>query len=197
MVFDADGVLVRPNAWFVTGAAARYGVPEREFMSFIHGGFKRCTTGHARLEDALPPLLERWGVRVSAAEFIAQWVHFEHHVDAALLKRIQTIRASGVPCYLGTNQEANRAAYMRREMGLAAALDGVFASCELGARKPDRAFYERIQSALNLETGQLMLWDDSVENVAGAQACGWQAAVYSSLEDFDAQTPGLARGLQS
>ena len=60
IVFDADGVLVQPPSWFVTHAHELYSVPKDEFMVFIHGEFKRCTTGELDLEVALAPLLKRW-----------------------------------------------------------------------------------------------------------------------------------------
>jgi putative hydrolase of the HAD superfamily len=192
MVFDADGVIVRPKSWFVTGAFERYNVPKDEFMAFIHGDFTRCTTGDLKLEDALPPLLNRWGVTVGVTTFIQQWLEHERAVDVELLERIGTIRASGLPCYLGTNQEANRAGFMRNAMGLEAALDGVFASCDLGARKPNPNFYERVQNHLELPPEEILLWDDNTGNVAAAQAAGWHAELYTTREAFEAQlTPYL------
>jgi putative hydrolase of the HAD superfamily len=185
MVFDADGVLVRPKTWFLEPAERVYGVPKAEFMAFIHGEFKRCCTGELELLDVLPVYLERWGVSISAQEFVQTWIEHEHHVDQALLERIQAIRQAGTPCYLGTNQERNRANYMKREMGLEAALDGVFASSDLGARKPDRAFYERVQTALGLEPQAILFWDDSSANVEAARAVGWQAELFTTFEVFE------------
>ena len=187
MVFDADGVIVRPQSWFITGAFQRYGVPQDEFMAFIHGDFTRCTTGDLRLEVALPALLKRWGVTVSVDEFIQHWLEYERAVDTDLLERIQTIRASGLPCYLGTNQEANRAGFMRNRMGLEAALDGVFASCDLSARKPDPNFYERVQNLLAHAPQEILLWDDNAGNVAAARAAGWQVELYTTRKAFEAQ----------
>jgi putative hydrolase of the HAD superfamily len=192
MVFDADGVIVRPESWFVTGASERYGVPKDEFMAFIHGDFTRCTTGDLRLEAALPPLLKRWGVTTGVDVFIGQWLEHERAVDDELLERIQTIRAAGLPCYLGTNQEANRAGFMRNAMGLEAALDGVFASCDLGARKPDPDFYGRVQNLLSRAPREILLWDDNATNVAAAHAAGWHAELYTTREAFETQlTPYL------
>jgi putative hydrolase of the HAD superfamily len=187
MVFDADGVIVCPKSWFVTGAHERYGVPKDQFMAFIHGDFTRCTKGDLKLEAALPPLLKGWGVTVTVSEFIQQWLEHERAVDSELLARIQSIRASGLPCYLGTNQEANRAGFMRNQMGLEAALDGVFASCDLGARKPNPDFYERVQKLLERAPQEILLWDDNAGNVAAARATGWQAELYTTREAFETQ----------
>ncbi len=62
IVFDADGVIVRPKTWFFVPAKQKYGIPKKVFLEFIHGDFQRCTTGGLELLDVLPPLLEKWGV---------------------------------------------------------------------------------------------------------------------------------------
>jgi putative hydrolase of the HAD superfamily len=184
IVFDADGVLVKPPSWFVTRAHELYGVPKAEFMAFIHGEFKRCTTGELDLEVALIPLLERWQVPVSITEFIQAWLEHENVLDLGMLEEIRDLRALDLPCFVGTNQERNRANFMRLEMGLQAATNGVFASCDLGARKPDRAFFGRLAERLNLESTSLLLIDDSHENVAGARAAGWNAEHFTTRQAF-------------
>ena len=187
MVFDADGVIVRPKSWFVTPASERYGVPPEEFMAFIHGEFQRCIAGELELAKVLPPLLEAWHVTVSADAFIKAWLEHEHAIDTVLLGRIQRIRAAGLKCYLGTNQETNRAQYMKVDMGLEAALDGAFISSELEAKKPQPEFYARIQAALELPASSILLWDDNAANVAAAIKAGWQAQLYTTFEHFEFQ----------
>jgi putative hydrolase of the HAD superfamily len=200
IVFDADGVLVKPKSWFVTGAHDLYGVPKDEFMAFIRGDFKRCTTGELDLEVALAPLLDRWRVGVSVPEFIRAWLAHENVVDQGMLEEISQLRMWGLPCFVGTNQERNRANFMRLEMGLQAATDGVFASSDLGARKPHRAFFDRLFERLaqqlteqlteqsgehvQLEPANLLLVDDSHENVAGARAAGWCAEHFTTQDAF-------------
>ena len=189
IVFDADGVLVKPPSWFVTRAHELYGVPKAEFMAFIHGDFKRCTIGALDLEVVLVPFLERWQVPVSIPEFIRNWLEHENAIDPVVLQEVRALRASGMPCFVGTNQERNRANFMRLEMGLQSETDGVFASCDLGARKPDRAFFDRLAERLNLEPVGLLLIDDSHENVAGARAAGWCAEHFTTRQAFRKRLP--------
>jgi putative hydrolase of the HAD superfamily len=184
IVFDADGVLVKPSSWFVTRAHELYGVPTDEFMAFIYGEFKRCTIGELDLEVALVALLERWRVPVSIPEFIQAWLVHENVLDLGMLEEIALLRAMRLPCFVGTNQERNRANFMRLEMGLQTETDGVFASCDLGARKPDREFFDRLAERLNLEPANLLLIDDSHENVAGARAAGWNAEHFTTRQAF-------------
>jgi putative hydrolase of the HAD superfamily len=184
IVFDADGVLVKPPSWFVTRAHELYGVPTAEFMAFIHGEFKGCTTGELDLEVALIPLLERWQVPVTIPEFIQTWLEHENVLDPGMLNEISLLRAMRLPCFVGTNQERNRANFMRLEMGLQTDTDGVFASCDLGARKPDRIFFDRLAERLNLEPASLLLIDDSHENMAGARAAEWNAEHFTTRQAF-------------
>ncbi len=182
IVFDADGVIVRPETWFFVLAESNYGIPRQVFLEFIHGDFQRCTKGELELLDILPRLLEQWKVRISASDFIRAWIKHEAHVDAGLLKEIQVFRATGIPCYLATNQERNRAEYMKHEMGFQTMFDAVFISSELGTRKPEAAFYEKVQFALGLEPSEILFFDDSDANVQSAKNLGWAGEVFTPME---------------
>jgi HAD superfamily hydrolase (TIGR01509 family) len=64
------------------------------------------------------------------------------------------------------------------ENHLAGRFDHVIASCHLGARKPDAAFYERLLDALRLEPSEVLFVDDREDNVQGAEAVGIAAHRY-------------------
>jgi putative hydrolase of the HAD superfamily len=179
IVFDADGVIIRPQSWFFVAAERDYGIPKQAFLEFVHTDLRRCTRGELELLEVLPQHLARWGVKVSAQELVQAWLKHEHHLDQKLLEQIQTIRQAGTPCYLATNQERNRAAYIKKDMELETVLDGVFVSSELGTRKPEAAFYQKVQNALKLKPNEILFWDDSQENVKAALECGWQARVFA------------------
>ena len=193
MDFDADSVIVRPESWFITPAAERYGVPRDQFMTLIRSEFQRCISGELEL---LPPLLEQWRVTIRVDAFIAAWLEHEHTIDTDLLGQIQRIRATGLKCYLGTNQETNRVQHMKHDMGPEAALDGVFVSSELKAKKPDPRFYERVQALLDLPASIILLWDDSPANIAAALKASWQAKLYTTFEQFESQLLQYTRAAQ-
>ena len=77
--------------------------------------------------------------------------------------------------YLATNQERLRAAYLMEKLGLAEHVDGIFYSARLGAKKPDREFFARIQAAVGLNGEEMLLIDDSRQNSEAALKAGWQA----------------------
>lgn len=58
-------------------------------------------------------------------------------------------------------------------MGLLAGhFDGVYASCELGVRKPDAGFYRALLERLELPASRVVFVDDRPENVRGARRVG-------------------------
>jgi len=59
---------------------------------------------------------------------------------------------------------------------------GVTVSGEVRLLKPDRAIYERHARDFNLEPAATLFIDDSVKNVEGAHAAGWQAVHFVDAE---------------
>jgi putative hydrolase of the HAD superfamily len=69
--------------------------------------------------------------------------------------------------------------------------DALVLSHEIGARKPGRAFYERIVAAGNTVPERCVFVDDLAANVAGARACGLHGIVYTGVEPLRRELAGL------
>ena len=59
--------------------------------------------------------------------------------------------------------------------GLGHRLEAVWASCRLGVRKPDPAFYQRLLEASGADPAACLFVDDRPENCAAAEAIGMAA----------------------
>ncbi|SOC83208.1 2-haloacid dehalogenase [Ensifer adhaerens] len=59
---------------------------------------------------------------------------------------------------------------------------GVTVSGRVGLIKPDAAIYETHARAFDLDPKASLFIDDSAANVAGAQACGWQAVLFTGAD---------------
>lgn len=184
ILFDADGVVIHPQRQFSRHLAEVYGLLPEKTLGFFEGIFNQCLLGRAQLEDVLPPYLQEWAWPGSVDEFIATWMREDHNIDALLMTDIQRLRQRCYQCGLATLQERRRAAYMRREMHFDRFFDGLFFSCELGYMKTDAAFYTSIEQQLGLPGDAILFWDDSAANVEAARSSGWNAEVYTSLDDF-------------
>jgi putative hydrolase of the HAD superfamily len=182
-VFDADGVVCIGER-FDVALERRHGIPRARLASFFAGPFSECILGRRDLQAELRPLVAEWGWRGSVEELLAFWFQGEHVVCAEVLARVRALREKGHVCALGTNQERHRAAYLRREMRLAEEFDHILVSCELGAAKPDAAFFRGAQEQLRTPASEICLIDDSGRNVAGARAAGWSALWYRGVADL-------------
>jgi HAD superfamily hydrolase (TIGR01509 family) len=54
-------------------------------------------------------------------------------------------------------------------MGFAKDFDTVFCSCELGYKKPQREFYEKILHILGANASEVLYFDDAIENIEAAK----------------------------
>ena len=77
-------------------------------------------------------------------------------------------------------------------MGLAEHVDGIFYSAQLGAKKPDIEFFAKVQAAVGLAGDEMLLIDDSRQNVEAALAAGWQALHWTKHN-----SPGVVHSLST
>lgn len=186
VIFDADGVSIFP--WRAAQLFEReYGITREMASEFFGGIFADCLVGKMDLKEVLPPCLEQWGWQASVDDFIRIWFEAENAPDERVIGVVRALQQSGYTCCLATNQEKHRAEYIREQMGFAEIFDRLFFSCELGCRKPDHAYYERITGILGLEGPDILFWDDSPSAVEGARACGWNAEVYTDFKGFESK----------
>lgn len=185
ILFDADGVIVNPSFQFAKLLAEQYGITREMTRGFFKGIFNECCVGRAELRQVLPPYLEEWGWEDTVEGFVQLWLKTDDVVDMRIVNYISGLRRSGMLCCLATVQEANRAAYMRGQMGFGDAFDELFFSCEVGYLKPDPAYFHAVQKMLRFEPQELLLWDDYQKNVDVARECGWKAELYTTFEVFE------------
>ena len=89
-------------------------------------------------------------------------------------------------CYLATNQEKYRTAYLLDQIGFGRQFDGIFSSAYVGYVKHDTAFFEHVLRELkNVKVQEMLFWDDQPGNVATARAMGLHAELYSDFADFE------------
>lgn len=184
MLFDADGVVVNPAFQFAKLLAEQYSITREMTSGFFRGVFNECMVGKADLRLVLAPYLPEWGWQGTLDEFMRAWWEADNVVDLRIVNAVGELRQNGMLCCLATNQEVNRAAYMRTHMCFWQVFDRLFFSCELGCQKPEPAYFYSIQQKLELESRELLLRDDYQKNVEVARECGWQAELYTRFEAF-------------
>jgi putative hydrolase of the HAD superfamily len=194
MLWDADGVLQGlPAGWEASmRPAVGHLVDDVEgFLAEAFAAEKATLTGQARWVDVLRDLMRRWDIEDAYEDALAVWLTIEPVVESREL--LEKVRASGVPCYLATNQDIRRGTYMHENLGYADILDGAFYSYELGLAKPDPAYFEEIARRLSLPVGDVLFVDDNLVNVESARSVGMRAEKWHLDDGVDALGEVLGR----
>ena len=184
VIFDADGVLQHAGP-FGTQDWVWSARQHRDFVS----GFYR-TAGPETLADvdafiaACGTALAEAGWPQDAATYLARWAEGNVTPDPAMLEDVRQLRAAGIACYLGSNQDAFWAAHLETALGYGQLLDGLFLSCRLGAAKPQAAFFEAMLAQIPLPREDLIFFDDKAANVEAALACGLEARLFTDRPQY-------------
>jgi glucose-1-phosphatase len=89
-----------------------------------------------------------------------------------------------MPCYAFTNTNAShQSTWSRLYPGIIQAFDQIFASHELGLRKPEAEAFMRICQLTRTQPADILFFDDLLENVQAAMDNGLQAVLVRSPQD--------------
>lgn len=195
LMLDVDGVILRGRAadggpWTVDLARDLGIAPARLEAEVFAPHWRQILTGAVDLASVLERVLPRLAPGVGAQALIDYRFAQGARQDGALIAALARIRARGLPVWLATNQDALRAVWLMRDLGLARHVDGMIDSASLGAAKPDAAFFDRAAGVMARQTGlrrrSLLLIDDTKANVASARANGWRAEQWTGGEEIEA-----------
>jgi putative hydrolase of the HAD superfamily len=191
VLFDVDGVLLNGESFSIQ-LERDFGISKATMQPFFKSSLPASTIGASDMKQDLVPYLKAWGWKGTVDEFVDYWFKAEHVIDEPLIEYVETLSASGIGCYLATNQEKYRIAYILEKMEFEHIFDGQFVSSEMGVKKPDPKYFEQVIEKLQPhDPSEILFWDDRIENVEAARAAGLQAEVYSSFEAFDDQMKEL------
>ena len=182
---DVDGVLIRgrpdDGCHWSTSLEADLGLSaedlHREFFA-VH--WDEIVTGRAMLADCLPAVLQRIAPHLTTDQLIDYWFARDSRLDRKLLHDLIRLRSSGIQIHLATNQEHLRAQYLLDELGLADHVDSIQYSAQFGVRKPEPGFFRAVMSRTGLSPDEILLIDDTAENIQGARIIGWRAVLWTA-----------------
>lgn len=184
VIFDADGVLQHAGP-FGTADWVWSAQQHRDFVSgFYRAAAPEALVDVAAFTAACERALAQAGWPHDAATYLDRWAQENVIPDPAMLEDVRRLRAAGVACYLGSNQDAFWAAHVETALGYGALLDGLFISCRLGAAKPQAAFFEAMLAQIPIPREELIFFDDKAANVEAALACGLEARLFTDRAHY-------------
>ena len=185
LLLDADGVVMPRERYFSTRYAEEFDVPVEKLLPFFKTEFRECQLGSKDLREALDKYLMDWRWQGSVNELLEYWFKDGSVPDTETMAVIRKARAEGIRCYLATDQEKYRAAYLWNDLGLKNDFDDSFFSCDLGARKIESLYWEKVLAALgNPDPASVFFWDDEKENIDVARKTGINAYLFTNVEDL-------------
>ena len=183
VAFDLDGVIIQSGPSFEL-FERDHAITRDDFREFFSRPYRRAMIGECDLYDVLPEALVTWNWRGTLQEFLDVWFESCCECDPEMVKEIERLKSAGVRCCLATNQDNRRVAFLDRLASLRQLFSDRYFSCHMRAAKPNRDYFEHIQTSLKLSGTQILFVDDKQENVDGAIACGWNAALCRSALVF-------------
>lgn len=167
VLLDADGVLqLIGTPW--GEALTRGGGPA--FAQAMIDGETDALTGRETLTELLERVVKDLGLELRASDLLEMW----HRAtpDPVAWQLVRDLREAGYTTVLATNQQWERRAWMREELGYDGLCDIDGYSCTLGVAKPDAAYFHRLLELAGVEADQALFVDDSATNIAAAREVG-------------------------
>lgn len=189
ILLDNDGVIVKSSEMFSERISRENNIPPENITPFFKEIFiPKCMTGKTDLKKELIPWLPKWKWEGTIDELLQYWFKSEHNIDKDVEGHIKKIKSQGIRCYLVTNQEKYRTAYLKKEMGFNELFDGIFSSAEIGYKKPSTEFYEKIFKQINknleIRKDEILYVDDDESNVTAGKEFGFNTLHYKSFKDL-------------
>ncbi len=185
VLLDADGVLQRHPVGWTAATEGFLGEGGADFFRTVTELEQTCLRGQV---DFLPLLTAELAENAPQVPVEELYVEVWHRIEtvSTTLELVHELRDAGLGVHLGTNQHERRAAYMRRELGYDDLFDRSFYSCELGAAKPEPAFFAAVLDTLGAAAPEVLFVDDNEPNVVAARECGLAAEHWHLDDGIDA-----------
>jgi 2-haloacid dehalogenase len=115
---------------------------------------------------------------------------YDHWIEMAApriersIALMRALQAKGVPVFALTNFGIHAFDYALTQYDFLAAFDRAYVSGRMGVTKPDPRIYQMVEDDCGIAPGGLLFVDDRPENIAAAEARGWQGHVFAGPEPW-------------
>ena len=196
LLFDLGGVVIEIDFGRVFSAwAARSGMhPDALRKRFrFDEAYERHERGEIDGGQYFEHLRRSLNLDLDDASLASGW-------NSIYVREIPNVRsllarlASRIPVYAFTNSNPTHMTAWEREFADVLSLfRTVFVSSSIGRRKPEADAFQAVSDAIGVPLEKMMFFDDTEENVKGAQAAGMTAVQVRSIEDIERATAELLR----
>jgi glucose-1-phosphatase len=186
LMFDLGGVLIEVDfgrvmrAWAAAAGCDPVVLGQRFTFDEAYRQHERGELDACRYFASLRSSL---GLHISDQEFAAGW----NDIYPGIVDGMPALLAAAGqhhPLYAFTNSNpTHQREWSKRFARELSAFRSVFVSSELGLRKPDPAAFAAVAGRAGFQAREILFFDDTAENITGAQAAGMQAVLVRSSRD--------------
>ena len=187
IVFDMGNVLIRFDPLFFMDRAGLTDPSDRRLIlnELFHSvEWAQMDSGVLTEETAEPSILSRFPDRLKDAvhRLLFSWADPPAPISG-MVELVLRLKKAGYGIWLLSNASKAQHVYWP-QIPVSRLFDGKLVSCDIGIVKPVPGIYTAFTEKFSLRPEECVFIDDTIQNVAGAIACGWQGIVFhgSSLE---------------
>ena len=104
------------------------------------------------------------------------------NINTATVSLMEEIKKAGYLLGMLSNMPHDFLGWARKNLSVFSLPHVSVFSCEVNLVKPEKAIYKKMLSLLNVESGELVFFDDNTDNVKSAVALGIKAILWESPE---------------
>lgn len=154
--------------------------------------YERHERGEITVTEYFTDLRRTLAVDLSDEELMDGWnAIYTGAIDAVVAQLPAMARSRPLYAFTNTNL-CHHAVWSRLHAEVLQHFEHIFLSCHLGLRKPEPAAFAAVARHISVPMDRILFFDDTEENVVGAQAVGMPAVWVRSPSDvIDAVAPYL------
>jgi putative hydrolase of the HAD superfamily len=158
-----------------------------QFFQGYEGDWLEFDRGNVSVPALIERIAKRTGLPQQAVQRVVDGVPHELQPIAATVALRSRLRAAGHRLYFLSNMPEPYARHLENRYTFVGDFErGVF-SADVHLAKPEPAIFEFAATHFGLPPQQLMFMDDHLPNVTAAQSLGWNAFVFTSAAQAEAE----------
>ncbi|MGA9408937.1 MAG: HAD family phosphatase [Roseobacter sp.] len=188
VIFDIGNVLIewQPERFY----DATIGEPRRRAMFDavdLHWMNERVDRGENFTDTIYATAEEYPEWRAEIRMWHDRWIELATPAIDHSVRLMKALQAKNVPVFSLTNFGIQSYAYAATHYPFLDEFDQDYISGHLGVTKPDPEIYRTVEKASGLSGAALLFADDRSDNIAAAQAFGWQTHLFDGPQGWAAR----------
>lgn len=185
VLFDIDGVVIEPRSkFFSQRLAEKQKLPLKIIMPFFENEYKLCLVGKADLLKVLPKYMAKWKWMGTTNELLKFWFESEKKLNKEVMVIVKKMKMRDIKVWLATDNERQRVDYLLKNIGLKHKFNGIFASYQIGVKKSDPKFFNKVIKTTGLKPKEIQYWDDDQKNIDIARRCGIDGRLFTKAKEI-------------